>query len=457
MDMSISPAPAAGASAPAATPAKAAPNATKESPLDAVPKPKAADSPLANAQAQLAAAVKHLGYDEGLHAHLASPRREAHVSVPIQLDDGSYAVFRGYRVQHNVARGPAKGGIRFSPEVDIDDVRALAMWMAFKCALVNIPFGGAKGGVTIDVRKHSQKELERVTRRFTEELIPLLGPDTDIPAPDMNTNEQTMAWIMDTYSMAVGKTVPGVVTGKPLAIGGSLGRTAATGNGVVHATVAALKDAGEGIEGKRIAIQGFGNVGSHAAIGYDKLGGVVVAVSDMFGAIYNKDGLNVPALVKFVKETGSVVGFPGSEAISNEQLLHLDVDVLAPCALENVITDETAPGINARLIVEGANGPTTTAGDAVLKEKGVVVVPDILANAGGVIVSYFEWVQAQQVYWWTEDEVNQKLEQRMLAAYADVAALAKADGLTLRDAAVVIAVKRIAEAHMLRGLFPGGN
>jgi glutamate dehydrogenase (NAD(P)+) len=410
---------------------------------------------LANALSQLDFAIKHLGYDDGMHAHLATPRREIHVAVPIKKDDGTYAVFMGYRVQHSVARGPAKGGIRFAPEVDIDEVRALAMWMAWKCAVVDIPFGGAKGGITIDPTKYSATELERVTRRFTEELIPVIGPETDIPAPDMGTNAQTMAWIMDTYSMAKGHTVPAVVTGKPIAIGGSLGRTAATGNGVVHATVAALRDKGEAIAGKTVAVQGFGNVGSHAALGYHNLGANVVAVSDVHGAIHNPDGLDIPALFKHIEKTGKVLGFKGAKEISNVELLHLSVDVLAPCALQNVLDSKTAKGVKAPLIVEGANGPTTTSGDKILVEKGVTVVPDILANAGGVIVSYFEWVQAQQVYWWSEAEVNAKLEERMIHAYNAVAELAKTDNLTLREAAMVIAVKRVADAHLVRGLFPG--
>ncbi|MCL1800779.1 MAG: Glu/Leu/Phe/Val dehydrogenase, partial [Promicromonosporaceae bacterium] len=348
-----------------------------------------------------------------------------------------------------------KGGIRYAPTVDIDDVRALALWMALKCAVVDVPLGGGKGGVTVDVREHSAAELERITRRFTAEIAPVIGPLVDIPAPDMNTNGQTMAWIMDTYSGLAGYDVPGVVTGKPLEIGGSLGRTAATGNGVVHAAVAALKTAGEDIADRTIAVQGFGNVGSYTALGFAALGAKVVAISDWDGGVYDAAGLDVPALVDYFAAHRSLKGFPGAQEISNTELLHSDVDVLAVCALENQLDGETSGGVRARFVVEGANGPTTPDGDRVLADKGVIVIPDILANAGGVIVSYFEWVQSQAAFWWTEEEVNSKLEAQMLRAYEDVAALAAADGLTLREAAVIIAVKRIVEAHKLRGLFPG--
>jgi glutamate dehydrogenase (NAD(P)+) len=411
-------------------------------------------SPIVSARAQLAAAVKHLGYSEGMHEHLATPRRELHVAVPLRADNGERILFHGYRVQHNIARGPGKGGLRYSTNVDIDEVRALAMWMTWKCAVVDLPYGGAKGGIDIEPAEHSQGELERVTRRYTSEIMPFIGPNIDIMAPDMGTGEQTMAWIMDTYSVAVGHTVPAVVTGKPIAIGGSRGRATATSAGIVHTTHSALADLGEEIAGKKIAIQGFGKVGSFAAQIFAAKGARVVAVSDVFGGIRNESGLDVGRLFEHVAATGSVVGFPEADPCSNEELLALDVDVLVPAAMENVLTAQTAPTVKAPMIVEGANGPTTPEADAILAAKGITVVPDILANAGGVVVSYFEWVQGNQTYWWTAKEIDQRLEERMVLAYDAVAALARQDGVTLREAANIIAVKRVAEAHQLRGLYP---
>ena len=426
----------------------------KLDPLSALPQPAHADSPLASAYAQLDFAVKHLGYDHGMHALLATARREATVALPIRHDDGSIHVYRGYRVQHDTARGPAKGGIRYAPYVDLDEVRALAMWMAWKCAVVDIPYGGAKGGIAVDVANRSVREIEQLTRRFTTELLPIIGPEVDIPAPDIGTSAREMAWIMDTYSMNAGRTIPAVVTGKPLQLGGSLGRETATSAGVVHATLAALGSTGQSIEGKKVAIQGFGNVGSHAAAIFHARGAKVVAVSDEFGAIHNPAGLDIPQVIAYVAQHRSLKGFPAAATISNTELLHLDVDVLAPCAIENVITEQTAGGVLAPLVVEGANGPTTPAADAILKDKGTIVVPDILANAGGVIVSYFEWAQAQQSYWWSEADIDEKLASRMVRAYESVHARSVADGLTLREAATIIAVERIAEAHQLRGLYP---
>ena len=411
-------------------------------------------SPILTAHAQLAGACAHLGYDEGIHHHLATPRREMHVAIPLRRDDGSLELFQGYRVQHNVSRGPAKGGIRFAEHVDIDEVRALAMWMTWKCAVADIPYGGGKGGVTIDPRNYSMAEIERVTRRYTSEIMPIIGPNTDIPAPDMNTNAQHMAWIMDTYSTAKGHTIPAVVTGKPLALGGSLGRETATSAGVVHVTASVLRDQGETLAGKTVAVQGFGNVGSHAAALYARAGARILAVSDRYGAIRNDAGLDVERLFAHVADTGSVVGFPDADTLTNADLLALDVDILAPCAMENVITGENAHEVKARIVVEGANGPTTPEADAILKQNGVVVVPDILANAGGVVVSYFEWVQANQTFWWTAKEIDERLEQRMHAAYGDVNDVAVRDGITLRDAALVVAVERVATAHELRGLYP---
>lgn len=410
--------------------------------------------PLDTALDQLAGACKVLGFDEGMHAMLATPRREMNVSIPLRRDDGSKVLLRGYRVQHNISRGPGKGGLRFHPSVDIDEVRALAMWMTWKCAIADLPYGGAKGGVAIDPLQHSKAELERVTRRYTSEIMPIIGPERDIMAPDMGTGEDTMAWVMDTYSVNQGYTIPGVVTGKPIAVGGSLGRTTATSAGVVYVTRAALEDAGTSLQDVTIAVQGFGKVGSHAAEIFAAAGARVVAVSDMYGGVHNPDGLDVGALVAHVAATGSVVGFERAEPIDNVALLALDVDVLVPAALEGVLTEETAPTVKARWVIEGANGPTTGPADKILTANGVTVVPDILANAGGVVVSYFEWVQANQAYWWTEREIDDKLGHRMLTAYRDVADLSRREGLTLRDAALVIGVQRVAQAHRIRGLYP---
>ena len=410
--------------------------------------------PLATALDQLAGACKTLGLDEGMHAMLAAPRREMNVTIPLHRDDGRQVLLHGYRVQHNISRGPGKGGLRFHPRVDIDEVRALAMWMTWKCAIVDLPYGGAKGGITIDPLEYSKAELERVTRRYTSEIMPIIGPERDIMAPDVGTGEDTMAWVMDTYSVMKGYTIPGVVTGKPIAVGGSLGRTTATSAGVVYVTRAALEDAGTSLTDITVAVQGFGKVGSHAAEIFAASGARVVAVSDMYGGIHNADGLDVRALVEHVAATGSVVGFERSEPIDNAALLALDVDVLVPAALEGVLTQESAPTVRARWVVEGANGPTTGPADKILTANGVTVVPDILANAGGVVVSYFEWVQANQAYWWTEREIDDKLEHRMLTAYRDVADLSRREGLTLRDAALVIGVQRVAQAHKIRGLYP---
>ena len=412
------------------------------------------EGPLADARAQLAAAVGHLGYDDGTHQMLATPRRELAVSVPLRHEDGHTSIYLGYRVQHNFSRGPAKGGLRFAPSVDLDEVRALAMWMTWKCALVDVPYGGAKGGVAIDPRAHTQLELERVTRRYTSEILPIIGPEVDIPAPDMGTNEQTMAWIMDTYSTAVGHTVPGVVTGKPISLGGSLGRAAATSRGVAHIALLAMESQGLKASEASAAVQGFGKVGRDAARFLDDAGVAVRAVSDIDGAIFNADGLDIFALARHVDETGSVVGFAGSEPLDPAALLTLDVDVLVPAALEGVLTGANAGDVRARIVVEGANGPTTKEADAILTDRGVLMVPDILANAGGVIVSYFEWVQANMAYQWTEAEVNGRLKERMTKAWRDVVAFSGDRSLTYREAATVLAVQRVTEAHRLRGLYP---
>ncbi|WP_214105298.1 Glu/Leu/Phe/Val family dehydrogenase [Acrocarpospora catenulata] len=401
------------------------------------------------AQSQLAEAVRFLGLDDGLHRMLATPRRSLTVSVPVRREDGRMEVVQGYRVQHNLTRGPAKGGIRFHPHTDLAEVTALAMWMTWKCALVGIPYGGAKGGVAVDPGTFTSRELERLTRRYANEIQPLIGPERDIPAPDVGTDEQTMAWIMDTYSVHSGYTVPGVVTGKPTLLGGSHGRSGATSRGVQIVTLAALGSA----EGRTVAVQGFGKVGGPAAQFLAEAGCRVVAVSDASGAVYAPN-LDVTDLRAWVADTGGVAGYPRADAISHDELLELDVDVLVPAALEGVLTEANAHRVKARLIVEGANGPTTPAADRILAAQGTTVVPDILANAGGVIVSYLEWVQNSQAYSWSADEVELKLRDLMLGAYREVTGLAADRGLTLRQAAHAIGVGRVAEAHRLRGLYP---
>jgi len=410
--------------------------------------------PLDDARTQLAAAVELLGIDEGQHRMLATPRRELTVSVPLRRDDGSVELFTGHRVQHNFSRGPAKGGLRFSAQVDIDEVRALAMWMTWKCALVDVPYGGAKGGIAIDPRVHSTAELERVTRRYTSEILPIIGPDQDIPAPDIGTSEQTMAWILDTYSVSVGHTVPAVVTGKPLSLGGSLGRASATSRGVVHIALAALAHRGIRVDGATAAVQGFGKVGRDAARFLAQAGLRVVAVSDVDGAVHAAAGLDVEELGRHVDRTGTVAGFPGAEPIDAAELLELKLDLLVPAAVEGVLNEANARRVQARIVVEGANGPTTTAADEILTARDVLVVPDILANSGGVVVSYFEWAQANQSYRWSEREVEGRLGDKMTAAWDAVLAFAGRCDVTLRLAATALAVDRVTEAHRLRGLYP---
>ncbi len=411
-------------------------------------------SPLATARAQLASAIEILGYDDGMHEMLATPRRELHVAVPLRRDDGHVEIRHGYRVQHNISRGPGKGGLRYAASVDLDEVRALAMWMTWKCAVVELPYGGAKGGVAVDPSQYSMSELERITRRYTSEIMPMIGPERDIMAPDVGTDEQTMAWVMDTYSVNRGYTIPAVATGKPLSVGGSLGRATATSRGVVHVASATLADAGADLAEVSAAVQGFGKVGSHLARLLAEAGTTVVAVSDEHGAVMAPGGLDVPALLAHVARTGRVVGFAGGDPVDNDALLALDVDVLFPAAVEGVLDEVAASRVKARWVVEAANGPTTTAGDRALADRGIVVVPDILANAGGVVVSYFEWVQANQAYWWTGSEIEERLAQRMRQSYAAVAGYARAEGLSLRDAALVIGVQRVADAHRTRGLYP---
>ncbi len=412
-------------------------------------------SALDSALHQLAEAVRQLGLDDGMHQMLATPRRSLQVAVPLRRDDGTLQVLSGYRVQHNLSRGPAKGGVRFHPHTDLDEVRALAMWMTWKCALIGIPYGGAKGGVAVDPRLLSHSELERVTRRYASEIMPIIGPEKDIPAPDVGTDEQTMAWMMDTYSVNSGYTVTGVVTGKPVAIGGSEGRGGATSRGVMYATFSALREAGIDHRGATVAIQGFGKVGGLAAQFLHDAGCLIVAVSDWKGGVFCARGLNPGALRRHLAAgADTVVGFPGTDTITNAELLELDVDVLVPAALEGVIHDGNADRIKAYFIVEGANGPTTPDADAVLAGNNVLVVPDVLANSGGVAVSYFEWVQDLQAYFWSEDEVNDRLKVLMETAYDQVSTLARERSVSLRTAAQMIGVGRVAEAHRTRGLYP---
>ncbi|MFD6055970.1 Glu/Leu/Phe/Val dehydrogenase [Agromyces sp. NPDC060279] len=411
-------------------------------------------TPLEDARAQLAEAIALLGYSDGTRQMLATPRRELTVAVPLRTDAGETRLFTGYRVQHNFSRGPAKGGLRYAPNVNLDEVRALAMWMTWKCALLDVPYGGAKGGIAIDPREHSQAELERVTRRYTSEILPIIGPERDIPAPDIGTDERTMAWIMDTYSVNSGYTVPGIVTGKPIALGGSQGRASATSRGVTHIALAALRHAGITQSQATAAVQGFGKVGADAARFLAEAGVTVQAVSDQYGAVFNAAGLDIEALGDHVQRTGAVVGFAGGEALDGAALLELDVDLLVPAAVEGVLHEGNAGRVGAKVIVEGANGPTTPDADRILRERGILVVPDILANAGGVIVSYFEWVQANQAYWWRADEVESRLEERMLSAWEHVLGYARSRDLSLRTAATALAVERVAEAHKLRGLYP---
>jgi glutamate dehydrogenase (NAD(P)+) len=409
---------------------------------------------LAAALEQFDAAADYLDLEPGLRAILRVPQREYTVNFPVKLDDGSIRVVSGYRVQHNVSRGPAKGGLRYHPNTDLDDVRALAMWMTWKCALVDVPFGGAKGGVACDPSRMSAKELEALTRRFATELEGLVGPDSDIPAPDVGTNAQTMAWIMDTVSMHRGYSVPGVVTGKPIAIGGSVGRADATGQGVVYAIEDAATRSGFPLEGARVAVQGFGNVGEATARLLRRAGARVVAITDVAGGVQNPDGLDVPFLTRYLQEHGTVAGAPGTRPIDNEELFALDVDVLVLAALEGQITADNAGRVRARILAEAANGPVTPDADGILAANGVVVLPDILCNAGGVIVSYFEWAQNRAALAWTLEEVNDRLRRQILAAAEAVWQRAADDGIAPRLAAHAIAIERVAEATRLRGLYP---
>lgn len=385
---------------------------------------------------------------------LRHPKRILIVDVPVRLDDGGMRHFEGYRVQHNVSRGPGKGGVRFHPQVSLSEVMALAAWMSTKCAVVNLPFGGAKGGVRIDPQKYSQAELERITRRYTSEIIQVIGPEQDIPAPDVNTNGQIMSWMMDTYSISKGYSVKAAVTGKPVALGGSLGRVEATGRGIFVIATEAARAAGLHLEGARVALQGFGNVGGTAARLFQEAGAKVVAVYDQTGIVHDEQGLDVQALLAWAQEHGGVQGAPGAEVLGPKEFWALPTDILIPAALENQITQENADLIRAKLVIEGANGPTTPEADDILNAKGITVVPDVLANAGGVTVSYFEWVQDLQSFFWDKDTINHRLEDVLRTAYQAVIQAAAEHHVTLRTAAFILACTRILEARQVRGLYP---
>ena len=398
-------------------------------------------------------AAQLLDLEPGLYKVLRHAEKEITVSVPVLMDNGEVEVYTGYRVLYNTSRGPAKGGIRFDMNVTLDEVKALAAWMTWKCAVVNLPFGGAKGGVICDPLKMSVSELERLTRRYTAGIINTLGPDSDVPAPDVNTNERVMAWVMDTYSMHVRHTVTAVVTGKPVEMGGSLGRREATGRGVMFVTREALRHLGMPLLGATVAVQGFGNVGSVAADLLSKQGCKIVAISDRTGGYFNRAGIDVAGAIAHVRQHRSLDGFKGGESITNEDLLTLSVDVLVPAALENVITSKNAGKVQARIIAEGANGPTTAGADSILDEKGIFVIPDILANAGGVTVSYFEWVQDRGGYFWSEETVNNRLEEIMTRSFTDVLGLSRQHKVNMRTAAYMLSISRVATVHRLRGIY----
>lgn len=410
-------------------------------------------NPWVSAESRFLAAAEKLGLDDGMRKVLSTPSRELTVYIPVVLDDGRIEVFTGYRVQHSIARGPAKGGIRYAPDVTIDEVRALAAWMTWKCAVVNIPYGGGKGGVICDPSILSEGELERITRRYTAELAGFIGPEIDIPAPDVNTNEQTMSWIMDTYSMHHRQATTAVVTGKPLALGGSRGRSEATGRGCLIVTREAMKALGIDPSSASIVIQGFGNVGGMSAKLMEREGYKIVSIIEWDAAVYNKNGLDIAALMKHRKETGSIAGFSGAEDIDREEALYQPCDVLVPAARENVITSQNAHRIRAKILCEGANGPTTSAADAMLAENNVFVIPDILANAGGVTVSYFEWVQDRMGYFWNEGDVNNRLQEIMVSSFQDVIGYASKHQVNNRTAAYMVALDRVAHAIRLRGLY----
>ncbi|HEU4936396.1 MAG TPA: Glu/Leu/Phe/Val dehydrogenase [Vicinamibacterales bacterium] len=398
-------------------------------------------------------AARLLGLDPGIWKILTQPKRQITVSLPVQMDNGEIEVFTGYRVQYNITLGPAKGGIRYHPDVTLDEVTALAAWMTWKCAVAHVPFGGGKGGVICDPTRMSRRELEALTRRYVAEIIDAIGPEKDVPAPDVNTNDQIMAWVMDTYSMHVGHTSTAVVTGKPIEMGGSLGRREATGRGVMIVTREAAKHLGFDIKGARVAVQGFGNVGSVSADLLSKIGAKIVAVTDWKGGVYNGNGLDVAKMLDYAKQHKTIDGFAGGEPIENEQLFALEVEVLVPAALENQITMDNAPTIGAKVVAEGANGPTTPEAHKHLHERGIFVIPDILANAGGVTTSYFEWVQDRHGYFWEEDEVNKRLEAKMVEAFDDVLKTSMKYKTDMRTAAYIVAINRVATVTKMRGMY----
>ena len=411
------------------------------------------ENPFEGMMSRFDRAAELLDLEPGLYQVLRHPEKQIIISVPVMMDSGEVEVFEGYRVLYNTSRGPAKGGIRFDLKVTLDEVKALAAWMTWKCAVVNLPFGGSKGGVVCDPLKMSVGELERLTRRYTAGIINTLGPDSDVPAPDVNTNERVMAWVMDTYSMRMGHTVTAVVTGKPIEMGGSLGRREATGRGCMIVVREALKHLGMPVSGTTLAVQGFGNVGSVAAQLLAREGCKVTAISDRTGGYHNANGVDIDAAIQHVKEHRSLEGFKGGDSITNDELLTSSVDVLLPAALENVITSKNVGKIRARIICEGANGPTTAAADSVLDEKGIFVIPDILANAGGVTVSYFEWVQDRGGYFWKEETVNERLHEIMTHSFAAVLQLSRQHKVNMRTAAYMLAISRVATVHRLRGIY----
>jgi glutamate dehydrogenase (NAD(P)+) len=411
-------------------------------------------NPWAVAQQQFDLAAERLNLDEGMRRVLREPRRELTVHFPVKMDDGSVEVFTGYRVQHNLGRGPAKGGIRYHQDVSLDEVKALAMWMTWKCAVVGIPYGGGKGGVIVDPKKLSKKELEALSRRFFTEIEILVGPEKDIPAPDVNTNAQVMAWFMDTYSMHAGHTVPGVVTGKPISLGGSEGRNEATARGTVFCIIEATRHLGMELPKTRVSIQGFGNAGSIAATLMEAEGATIVAVSDSTGGIHDPNGLDIRRVIQWKQEHGTVQGFRGAKDISNAEVLEVDCDILIPAALENQITARNAGNIKARLIAEAANGPTTPEADEILWKSSKFMIPDILCNAGGVTVSYFEWVQDLNRDHWSERVVNEKLREIMVKAFQETLTIARREQIYMRTAAYLLAVQRVADATQMRGLYP---
>jgi glutamate dehydrogenase (NAD(P)+) len=398
-------------------------------------------------------AAKLLYLEEDLYAEMRVPSRELKVYIPVRMDSGHIQVFEGYRVQHNFARGPAKGGIRYAPDVSLDEVKALSAWMTWKCAVVNVPFGGAKGGIICDPHQMSQGELERMTRRYTAELIDFIGPDKDVPAPDMNTGEQTMAWIMDTYSMHSRHTVNAVVTGKPVALGGSLGRREATGRGVMFTVNEAIKRYNLTPENTTVVVQGSGNVGGIGAELMHEKGYKIVAISDVHGGIHNRNGLDIPKVLEYLTKNKTLEGYPDADVVDNKSLLEIECDVLAPCATENQITSENADRIKCKILAEGANGPTTPKADKILHDKGIFVIPDILANAGGVTVSYFEWVQDRMGYFWSEAEVNARLEDKMVASFNELCHYATKHNVDTRTAAYMLAIDRVAYDTRMRGIY----